>query len=115
MTHARKTTPETALLKIDFPLAGEIVTAPYYTFRADVSAAANVALSIDESGWSPCRFSMGYWWHDWSGYESGYHQVRAQAFDAEGNVIAIDFRRVEVRLSRFDESPRREGRHGRRA
>ena len=90
------------------------MTAPYYTFRISAPDAAGVAVSVDDGEWSPCRFSIGYWWHDWSDYESGSHQVRARACDAGGAITAVDSRRVDVRLHERPEGLRNRVRHGRR-
>ncbi len=110
MPDADKTAPARKPLEIDFPLAGEIVTAPYYTFRIAAYGSARIDISIDGGDWLPCRFWIGYWWHDWSDYESGAHSVSARSRDADGAITAVESRRVDVRIkadAEGDELPRR--------
>lgn len=91
----KKTTTKTYVV-VDFPLAGEIITTPSYTMRVGASAASNVEISVDEKEWQSCRFSVGYWWFDWAGYESGPHQVSARLTDESGKTVKSKPRRFMV-------------------
>lgn len=65
---------------LDYPRQGEIVTSQGYTLRiTTLEPAESVDVCIDQGTWRPCRKSVGYWWYDWSGYESGVHDVKCRA------------------------------------
>ncbi len=61
-------------IAVEYPQEGEIITSPSYTFRIDAGA-ARVEIAVDGNVWTSCRRSDGYWWFDWSDYESGLHQA----------------------------------------
>ena len=74
-----------APISLDYPQAGETITASHYTLRLTVpEGAAYVEVSIDDSAWQPCRFSVGHWWYDWADYASGRHTLRARAMGQDG-------------------------------
>lgn len=82
-----------SVVVVDFPLEGEIVTTPHYTFRIGCSATAPLEICVDGREWAPCRASVGYWWYDWSASESGAHTVVAR--------MKTGRRSVESRPRRF--------------
>jgi len=74
---------------LDYPQQGEEISAPQYAFRAGtVGAVERVELSINQGPWQPCRYSVGYWWYDWSGYAPGRYQVEVKAFLKNGKTVA---------------------------
>jgi hypothetical protein len=58
-------------ITIDYPLEGEIVTSAAYTFRITADEPRSVEVSTDGKTWQPARESVGHWWYDWSGTQSG--------------------------------------------
>lgn len=73
---------------LDYPVSGERIKTPGYTLRAGtVGDAEKVEVSIDEEAWRPCRYSVGYWWYDWSGYGAGPHQAEVRAYLKNGKVF----------------------------
>ncbi|MBI3300340.1 MAG: hypothetical protein HYZ75_19410 [Elusimicrobia bacterium] len=93
-----KTTRKTVDAVVDFPRAGEVIAGPDYTLRISAPAAARVEVSIDNSGWQPCREALGLWWYDWRGCVSGTRQLRVQALGGDGRILAVASRHVTVRL-----------------
>jgi len=84
------TTPTKARVTIDYPQAGEVVTAPSYSIRIAAIEAAKVEVFIDGgilAAWQPCRFSADYWWYDWSGYLPGKHRIKVQAHTEDGRIV----------------------------
>jgi hypothetical protein len=66
-------------VRVEYPKEGELLTRPCYTFRiATISGANKVEVSIDQTGWQPCRESLGLWWYDWAGYSEGDHTLVAR-------------------------------------
>ena len=84
-------------MTIDFPVSGEVLTAPHYALRISAGRDADVRVSIDGGPWHACRWAAGYWWYDWEGYRNGYHLLSAQA-SIDGRVIALEARHISVRL-----------------
>lgn len=76
-TPLKKAEPKGYVL-IDYPLEGEIVVSHHYAIRVGASSAESVEVSIDGKAWQACRPAAGYWWFDWSGYNSGPHNVSAR-------------------------------------
>lgn len=68
----------TQYVGVDYPQVGEILTSPQYSIRISTSATEGVDISIDGKEWQPCRESVGFWWHDWSGFGAGVHTVVAR-------------------------------------
>ncbi len=68
----------TQYVGVDYPQVGEILTSPQYSIRISTSAMEGVDISIDGKEWQPCRESVGFWWHDWSGFGAGVHTVVAR-------------------------------------
>ncbi len=77
-------TPVPPFIWIDYPLQGEILTAPTYVMRLGVGGADLVEISIDKSPWLPCRLTSGYWWYDWSAFAKGKHQLIARMRTPDG-------------------------------
>ena len=74
---------------LDYPQPGEKITAGRYTFRAGaVGEIERVEISVNQGPWLPCRYSVGYWWHDWSGYATGRYQAEIKACLKNGRVVA---------------------------
>lgn len=68
----------TQYVGVDYPQVGEILTSPQYAIRISTSATEGVDISVDGKEWQPCRESVGFWWHDWSGFGAGVHTVVAR-------------------------------------
>ena len=83
--------------EIELPRDKEVVTSAFYSIRVASGEAGKVEVSIDGSIWQPCRFTGDYWWYEWSDYAPGPHQIRAQFYDGDGRVLALQTRGVEVR------------------
>ena len=78
VAEARPESPGKNYVGVDFPQLGEILTSPQYAIRISTSATEGVELSVDGKEWQPCRESVGFWWHDWSGFGAGVHTVVAR-------------------------------------
>lgn len=64
---------------VDFPAQNETILSAQYTLRLSAPATAkSVDVSIDQGAWLACRQAEGFWWYDWSGYDSGEHEVIAR-------------------------------------
>lgn len=86
-------------LSVDFPEHHEKITSPRYTIRiAAPEGFRKVEISIDRTGWQPCRYAVGYWWFDWSGYQNGRHELVARIQAPDGRTIALEPRRFFVEL-----------------
>ena len=86
-------------VRVDFPQADERLAAPNYTFRVSTTGsidAETTELSVDDSPWSACRESLGYWWHDWSGLSAGEHQVKAKVRSKDGRIATSPVRKFTV-------------------
>ena len=79
--------PQEADIQIDYPQEGEVVGSGHYTVRISAVDVLDVEVSIDEGPWQACRESAGYWWFDWSGYDSGPHEMMVRGIDSEGDLI----------------------------
>jgi len=66
---------ELPAISLDHPKREESILFPEYTFRVETASPEPVEISIDGEGWKECRRSVGYWWYDWSEYQSGLHQA----------------------------------------
>lgn len=74
---------------LDHPQRGEKITAPQYTFRVGPSGdIERVVISIEKGPWQPCRYSVGYWWYDWTGYTQGKYQAEVRAWTKDGSVVS---------------------------
>lgn len=88
-------------LSIDYPRQGETITGAGYTFRVSAPLDSRVVeVAIDQGPWKPCREASGFWWFDWSGYESGEHQLVARLVTAEGRPISTEPHEFLVRLEK---------------
>lgn len=97
-SRAKKPSASGAVPSVDFPREGEALSAAGYTFRIGCPGEAReVEVSIDSGPWLPCRFSVGYWWHDFGGGEIGRHSVSARARDNEGVLTVSPTREFSVR------------------
>ena len=88
------------MISVDHPRRGERILFPQYTFRVETSSSDAVEISIDGEGWRACRQAVGYWWYDWSDYQSGLHQVvvRLRPRDGETTPAQTCLFRVEMPL-----------------
>lgn len=78
-------TAETKLrTHVDYPQQGEKVTSRHYTVRVEALEADEVQISIDQGSWLQCRDTVGYWWYDWTSFDSGEHEVIARARNKHG-------------------------------
>ena len=84
-------------LELDHPQQDEKITSTHYTFRIGTYGdTERVEISINQGHWQPCRHSVGYWWHDWSGYTKGRHQAVAKARTKDGQVFTSETRKFQV-------------------
>lgn len=89
------------VVAIEYPRHEETIASKNYTFRvAAMPGAKAVEVSIDKSGWEPCRQAGGSWWYDWSGYGSGEHEISARVQLANGQFYATERRFFAVELER---------------
>jgi hypothetical protein len=88
---------KTAPISVEYPQEGEVITSPSYAFRID-AAAARVEIAVDGDVWASCRRSDGYWWFDWSDYESGHHQALVREAPRGGPEAPARVRRFFVEL-----------------
>lgn len=87
------------VVAIDYPRHNEKITSMHYTFRiAAMPGVEKVEVSIDESGWQPCRPSGDSWWFDWSGFASGEHEIVARMRLSDGHFHTTERRFVTVEL-----------------
>lgn len=87
------------MLAVDFPRQGERIASREYTLR--VSAPEDIKrmdVSIDQGDWLPCRKSAGYWWYDWSGYDSGEHEILARIETSDGKFVSCEPHEFLVQL-----------------
>lgn len=95
--HKKKTAQSRPAVLVEFPAEGDIVAGPYYTFQISTVPGSNgVEVSIDKGDWKPCREALGLWWHDWSGYEKGAHELTARTRTGDGIAISSGPRRFLV-------------------
>lgn len=88
---------------LDHPQQGEKIASPDYTLRVGtVGDVERVEISIDQGPWLPCRYSVGYWWHDWTGYPAGRHQAEAKAWARDGKVYAAGPVKFQVSYGKAD-------------
>lgn len=80
---AKRTASPKSYVVIDHPKNGETLTHPNYAVRVGASA-AHAEISIDGSGWKPCRHAAGYSWFDWTNIPSGPHKLTARIKAADG-------------------------------
>lgn len=85
-----------ALLTIDYPMEGEIVTSPVYTFRLTALEPTSVEVSLNGKTWSACREMVGNWWFDWSSYQAGVYSLSARMTDKNGKSIKAKTRSFTV-------------------
>lgn len=87
------------MLAIDYPRQNEVIASSDYTIRVFApKGAQRVGISIDQGPWKSCRPAVGYWWYDWSGYDSGEHIVVARGQNRDGSPIGSTPRRFTVAL-----------------
>ncbi len=96
-TGAPKTAaPTKTAITIDYPLEGEIVTSASYTFRITALNPKRVDVSLDGKTWRPTRESVGHWWYDWSGSQSGPCTLVARMTGAAGKTAKSKPRQFTV-------------------
>lgn len=84
---------------LDHPQRGEKITSPQYTFRVGaLGDIERVEISINQGPWQACRYSVGYWWYDWSGYSAGRYQAAVRAQTRGGRTLASDPAKFSVAL-----------------
>ena len=72
-------------VRVEYPREGDVIAQPSYTFHITTATNADsVEVSIDQGEWIPCRESLGAWWHDWSGFEKGNHELVARTHMGSG-------------------------------
>lgn len=76
---------------LDHPQQGEKITSPQYTFRVGaLGDIERVEVSINQGPWQVCRYSVGYWWYDWTGYGNGRYQAAVRAQTRDGRLLTTD-------------------------
>lgn len=98
MSRKKTATKETGTVKtagvravLDHPQQGEKINSSQYTFRAGTTGdVERVEISINQGPWQVCRYSVGYWWYDWSGYAAGRYQAAARAQTRDGRLLTTD-------------------------
>lgn len=86
---------------IDYPREEELVSSAQYTFR--ITAPLNsekVEVCVDGAPWQLCRYAAGNWWHDWSGYQPGPHEVVARVLPFDSRNYILCTRRFSVAFGR---------------
>jgi hypothetical protein len=86
-----------ARIAVDYPQEGERITSPRYRFHIE-GPEGPVEIAIDGAPWVSCRGGNGFWWYDWSGYESGRHQASVRGETRDGRDAAPSTRRFVVEL-----------------
>lgn len=81
---------------IDYPLEGEIINSHYYTFRIGTTPVDCVEVTTNGKEWHHCRPAAGYWWYDWSGYNSGPYIIQARIPGAGKRPIKSGLRKFTV-------------------
>ncbi|OGR87028.1 MAG: hypothetical protein A3J74_03065 [Elusimicrobia bacterium RIFCSPHIGHO2_02_FULL_57_9] len=90
---------KTTHINIAYPIEGEIVSSPHYTFQIGTAPEAmRVAVSIDGGEWQPCREALGLWWHDWQDYQPGRHQIQVRIEKERGRMEISPIRRFLVQF-----------------
>lgn len=79
--------PPREYIVIDFPREGEIIYNTSYCIRLGVGENTHVEISINGGPWKSCRYSVGFWWFDWSGYGSGRNTIVARVLTPSGNLL----------------------------
>jgi len=90
------TMTDTEYIVIDYPKNMETITARHYTIRIGASNCLNADISIDDQPWTPCRYSVGYWWYDWNNIQPGNHQIVARLNKGNGQYLISKRRRCKV-------------------
>ena len=91
--------PASPEVSVSYPCEGETISHPSYTFQVAVGEQAEaVEVSIDQGDWQSCRDAVGLWWFDWSGYDSGEHEVAARLRKPDGTTRLSEPRLFEVKL-----------------
>jgi hypothetical protein len=85
-----------AVLVIDYPQEGEIVTSASYTFRVTAHRPRAVEVSLDGKTWRAARECVGHWWYDWTGSQSGPCTLVARMTDASGKTVKTKPRQFTV-------------------
>ncbi|MHB0996046.1 MAG: hypothetical protein ACYC2I_06730 [Elusimicrobiales bacterium] len=84
---------------LDHPQQGEKITSPQYTFRVGaLGDIERVEISINQGPWQVCRYSVGYWWYDWTGYGRGRYQAAVKAVAKDGRVATCEPVKFTVNL-----------------
>ena len=70
---------------VEYPREGDVIARPSYTLQIVATPGAHgVEVSIDKGDWLPCREGLGLWWHDWSDFDKGDHELVARTHMADG-------------------------------
>lgn len=97
-------TPE-ELLAIEFPKDHEMISVPVFDVCIEpVGNVKNIEISIDGQSWRRCRYAVGFWWFEWSGYQSGHHQIVCRGRTQNESLFVTPPRRFWVDL-RPQEAP----------
>lgn len=95
-TNRKAATNSNDYIVIDYPKNLETITSRHYTIRIGASNCQSVDVSIDDQPWTPCRFSVGYWWYDWNDIQPGTHQIVARLNKPNGEFLISKRRRCKV-------------------
>lgn len=98
MARTQHTPQARTMLAVDYPRQGESIEVPFYSIRLSAPEdAAAMEIAIDQGDWRACRKAAGYWWYDWSGYESGEHEIVAR-LRIDGRIVTCEPHEFFVRL-----------------
>ena len=88
---------DVALPNIKYPQRNETVVSPLYAVCVATPAAVRtLEISIDQGPWRACRKEIGYWWHDWSDYANGDHEIIARTRGQSGRWRLSALRKFRV-------------------
>jgi ubiquitin C-terminal hydrolase len=72
---------------IDYPCESEKINGGHYAVRIGASGIGYVEISFNDGEWLPCRFNSGYWWFDWTDFNSGSHSISARLVSPKGEIL----------------------------
>jgi hypothetical protein len=74
-------------IAVDFPKENEKFNKGHYSLRVSAKGNGRVEVSFDGDDWVSCRHASGFWWFDWTNFDSGKYAVLARLIDNSGNVV----------------------------
>lgn len=83
-------------IHVDYPLEEELVMPGHYAIRIGSDSEAEVEVSINDSEWQTCRWSVGYHWYDWWPTQAGDINIVLRFRTGKGRWKKTDRRRCRV-------------------